>query len=148
MNNQRMSRKAELRRCGRCKQSLPLSAFARYGSGYQSYCRACQREYDAAWYRENRTRRQAKVKADRQEYVAWLDSLKEGKPCTDCGRSYPPYVMEWDHLPEAVKTLVLADTRRAAFSKTRILAELENCELVCANCHRERTFGAGRKKAA
>ncbi|HEY6637960.1 MAG TPA: hypothetical protein VIZ61_09800, partial [Solirubrobacterales bacterium] len=81
-------------------------------------------------------------------YVAWLDSLKEGKPCTDCARIYPPYVMEWDHLPEAVKTLVLADTRRAAFSKARILAEPENCELVCANCHRERTFGPARMKAA
>lgn len=81
-------------------------------------------------------------------HVAWLDSLKEGKPCADCGRIYPPYVMEWDHLPGAKKTLVLSDTRRAAFSKKRILAELEKCELVCANCHRERTFGERAKKAA
>jgi len=56
--------------------------------------------------------------------------------------------MEWDHLPDVVKTLVLADARRAAFSKKRILAELEKCELVCANCHRERTVGPKRKKAA
>jgi hypothetical protein len=88
------------------------------------------------------------VKADREEYVAWLDSLKEGEPCADCGGTYPPYVMEWDHLPDAVKTLVLADTRRAAHSKKRILAELENCELVCANCHRKHTFGPARKNAA
>jgi hypothetical protein len=143
-----MSKQGERRPCGRCKQSLPLAEFARYGNGYQSYCRTCQKEYDAAWYEENKARRRAKAKADRQEYIAWLDSLKEGKPCTDCGRSYPSYVMEWDHLPHAVKTLVLADTRRAAFSRARILAELENCELVCANCHRERTFGPARRKAA
>jgi hypothetical protein len=127
---------------------LPLASFARYGTGYQSYCRSCQKEYDSAWYRANKARRQAKVRADREAYVAWLDSLKEGRPCTDCGRTYPPYVMEWDHLPDAVKTLVLADTRRAAFSRKRILAELEHCELVCANCHRERTFGPRSKKAA
>jgi hypothetical protein len=77
-----------------------------------------------------------------------MDSLKEGIPCADCGRTYPTYVMEWDHLPDTIKTLVLADARRAAFSKKRILAELEECELVCANCHRERTFGPKRKKAA
>jgi hypothetical protein len=77
-----------------------------------------------------------------------MDSLKEGVPCTDCGRTFPTYVMEWDHLPDAIKTLVLADARRAAFSKERILAELEECELVCANCHRERTFGTKRKRAA
>jgi hypothetical protein len=88
------------------------------------------------------------VRADRETHVEWMDSLKEGVPCTDCGRTYPTYVMEWDHLPDAIKTLVLADTRRAAFSKERILAELEACELVCANCHRERTFGPKRKKAA
>lgn len=93
-----MSIKRERRGCGRRKRSLPLAEFARYGNGYQSYCRACQREYDAAWYQQNKGRRQAKVK-------------------------YPPHVMEWDHLPEAIKTLVVADTRRAAHSKKRILAE-------------------------
>ena len=137
-----------LRKCGRCLQELPTSAFARRGNSHQSYCRSCQKEYDAAWYRANRARRQAKVREDRYAQAAWLDSLKEGKPCADCGRTYPPYVMEWDHLPGGVKNLVLADVRRAAHSRKRILAELENCELVCANCHRERTFGNGRRKAA
>jgi hypothetical protein len=132
--------------CGRCKQTLPLSAFRRYGEGRQSYCRSCQKAYDAEWYRANRDRRRAKVEADRRAHVAWMDSLKAG-PCTDCGRTYPPYVMEWDHLPGTVKKLVLSDTRRSAHAKERILAELENCELVCANCHRERTFGPGRRAA-
>ncbi len=53
--------------------------------------------------------------------------------------------MEWDHLPGNEKTLVLSDARNATHSKERILAELAKCELVCANCHRERTFGVRRK---
>jgi hypothetical protein len=141
----------ELRRCGRCELELPTSAFARYGETFQSYCRSCQKEYDEAWYRANKRRRREKVRADRRAHVVWMDSLKEGKPCADCGQTYPAYVMEWDHLPGAAKTMVLSDARRAAHSKERILAELQNCELVCANCHRERTFGKGRnsgKKAA
>lgn len=138
----------QFRRCGRCHQRLPSAAFAHYGSGYQSYCRACKKEYDAAWYRTNRAKRRAKVRADRKAHTAWLDSLKEGKPCADCGRIYPPYVMEWDHLPGTVKALVIADTRRAAHGKSRILAELAKCELVCANCHRERTFRRRESVAA
>jgi hypothetical protein len=137
----------QLKRCGHCKEDLPVSAFSRKGNGLQSYCRNCQRQYDADWYRANMAKRKAKVRADRARHIAWLDSLKEGKPCTDCGRTYPLYVMEWDHLPGAVKKLVLSDTRRSAFSRKRILAELESCELVCGNCHRERTFGPGRRAA-
>jgi hypothetical protein len=142
-----VGQKGKLRRCGRCKQLLPVANFARRGADYQSYCRACQKEYDAAWYQANKARRQQKVKADRAAHVAWLDSLKEGKPCTDCGGHFPPYVLEWDHLPGFIKELVIANTRRAAHSRKRILAELEKCELVCANCHRERTFGAKRRAA-
>jgi len=140
--------KRPLRTCGRCKRNLPPAAFARYGRGFQSYCRSCQKEYDAAWYRANKARRQAKVRADREAHCVWLDSLKEGMPCADCGRVYPPYVMEWDHLPGTEKTLSIANVRRAAFGKKRILAEIAKCELVCANCHRERTFGRRRRKAA
>ena len=76
--------------------------------------------------------------------MAWLDGLKVGRPCADCGGIYPPYVMEWDHLPGSEKKLVLADTRRAAHARERIPAEMAKCDLVCANCHRERTFGRRR----
>lgn len=138
----------ELHPCGRCKRQLPATEFARYREGRQSYCRACQKAYDADWYRANKAKRQAKVRADRRAHVEWLDSLKQGRPCADCGRSYPPYVMEWDHLPGSVKTLVISDTRRSAFSRKRILEELAKCELVCANCHRERTHKRRTSEAA
>ena len=138
----------DIRHCGRCNLNLPLTAFARHGRGHQTWCRECKKDYDAAWYRVNKAKRQAKVRADREQWVTWMDSLKDGKPCTDCGCVYPPYVMEWDHLPGVEKTLVLADTRRAAHAKERILAELQKCELVCANCHRERTFGGRKNRAA
>lgn len=127
---------------------LPTDAFRRHGGGYQSYCRACQKEYDAAWYRSNKNQRKAKVRADRKAHVDWLDSLKEGRPCADCGKLYPPYVMECDHLPGVAKELVIADTRRSAHAKERILAEIAKCELVRANCHRERTFGGREGRAA
>lgn len=136
-----------LRICGRCARELPIAAFRRHGEGYQSYCRGCQKEYDAAWYQANKAKRRAKVKEDRYVYLAWLDSLKEGRPCADCAQTFPPYVMEWDHLPGTRKAFSVADTRRAAFGKARVMAEIAKCELVCANCHRERTFRRRRQAA-
>lgn len=69
----------------------------------------------------------------------FLNTLKD-KPCMDCGLQYPPYVMDFDHRDPSTKlghvgTLV-SETR---ISMKRLLAEIEKCDLVCANCHRIRT---------
>jgi hypothetical protein len=56
--------------------------------------------------------------------------------------------MEWDHLPGTEKLFALADVRRSSHGRKRILAEVAKCELVCANCHRERTFGRRANEAA
>ena len=69
----------------------------------------------------------------------WLLSLKSGRPCTDCGRIFPPQVMQWDHLPGVPK---LGDISNGLNSRSRdeILDEMAKCELVCTNCHTIRTF--------
>ncbi len=69
----------------------------------------------------------------------WLLSLKRGRPCPDCGGTFPPQVMQWDHLPGAPK---LGDISTGLRSRSRdeILEEIAKCELVCTNCHAIRTF--------
>jgi hypothetical protein len=62
----------------------------------------------------------------------------KNRPCTDCGIQYPYYVMEFDHLDADAKHFnVSAGVTRA--SHERLLAEIAKCEVVCANCHAERT---------
>jgi hypothetical protein len=135
--------------CRRCGLELPLLAFARLGdNGRQAWCRGCKKAYDAAWYRANREKRRAKVLADQAAFRTWMDGLKEGQPCTDCGLIFPRPVMEWDHLPGTEKLMDLSNARRSAWGKERILAEIAKCELVCANCHRMRTFNRLRENAA
>lgn len=66
--------------------------------------------------------------------------LLKSKPCTDCHRLYPYYVMQFDHLHSkemSIATLVNYNNR------AKINAELAKCELVCANCHAERTHRRG-----
>ena len=58
------------------------------------------------------------------------------KPCTDCGIQYPFYVMHLDHLRDKSFT----PSQAGATSVERLLAEIAKCEVVCANCHAERTY--------
>lgn len=80
-------------------------------------------------------REQNRVKSSR-----YRDTLREyiiaekSKPCTDCGVQYPYYVMQFDHLRD--KEFNIARSNR---SLIKIKAEIAKCELVCANCHAERT---------
>ena len=63
-------------------------------------------------------------------------SLKEA-PCTDCGQSFPAPVMDFDHIcGEKLRGIGLMWT----FSMARQAAELIKCDVVCANCHRMRTW--------
>ena len=77
----------------------------------------------------------------KEELYLLIRGLKNNTPCTDCGKQYPYYVMQFDHV-RGNKMFNIADNNQW-WSKNRVLAEIEKCEIVCANCHAERTFGAG-----
>lgn len=59
------------------------------------------------------------------------------KPCLDCGRSFPPVCMDFDHRPGTVKSIDVA--RLVSQGPAIMLEEIEKCDLVCSNCHRIRT---------
>ena len=73
----------------------------------------------------------------RREFFNEIKSV----PCTDCGIQYPPYVMQFDHRTDEVKLFTIAS--RWQLSKKRLLAEIAKCDIVCANCHAERTHSRG-----
>ena len=71
-----------------------------------------------------------------------LDELR-ATPCADFRGSFPPCAMDFDHRSSALKESGV--TRMIGRSGTaRILAEVAKCDIVCANCHRERTFARRR----
>lgn len=77
------------------------------------------------------------IRRRNKEYV---DEVKGVNPCADCGVSYPPYVMQFDHIVDG-KRANIADMVRNGYSLENIQTEIDKCELVCANCHAERTHG-------
>ncbi len=125
-----------LRSCTGCRKDLPAEAFYR---GKRTKCRKCLSAEARAKYQQlgpdKREQARATAKARRDRNRQFMDELKAG-PCTDCGGTYPPECMDWDH----VRGDKLADVGSLLqATRERILAEVTKCELVCANCHRTRS---------
>lgn len=69
----------------------------------------------------------------------YTEDLKGRTPCMDCGVQYPPYVMDFDHRPGETKKYNVSHTAQFS-SMVALLEEVEKCDIVCANCHRIRTW--------
>lgn len=61
----------------------------------------------------------------------------KNKPCMDCNISYPFYVMDLDHVRGIKKTNVAL---MCGSNIEVLINEIKKCEVVCANCHRVRTY--------
>ncbi len=100
---------------------------------------------------QNDPEEKARIKKRMQERLQgirdWYRSLKDNQPCADCGVKYIWYKLDYDHLGDDKEKAV---SRLVALrcSKERILKEIAKCELVCANCHRERTYNRANPSLA
>lgn len=76
---------------------------------------------------------------DRKRYQrekAWMSMLKLERGCDLCGYRTSPAALDWDHRPGEIKSFKLNDWSR---SREKLLEEMQKCDLLCANCHREQT---------
>lgn len=86
-------------------------------------------------YERNRGKYLEKAKLRRRQTREWLNSIKD-VPCYDCGVKYPPYVMHFDHKSDKVFNI---GSKFSSVSMKNLLDEISKCDIVCANCHAERT---------
>lgn len=87
-------------------------------------------------------------KAARERKRAILHVAKS-RPCSDCGNTYPPCVMDFDHINKATKKFdVGRGAGNSGVTEKIFLEEIAKCDLVCANCHRIRTHMTGRGSLA
>lgn len=72
------------------------------------------------------------------------DAIKLSLGCADCGWAGWARGLDWDHVRgQKVATIAILIANGRPW--TDVLAEMDKCELVCANCHRIRT--AARRAA-
>lgn len=105
--------------------------------GLQYRCKQCNSEYLKLHYKNNKSYYKEKTKKRAKETHAAISELKK-VPCSDCGQTFPPYVMDFDHMHSKVGSISNLTINRR-WSLDRLKEELKKCELVCANCHRIRT---------
>lgn len=80
----------------------------------------------------------------RTEMRAVLAKIKEDSGCVDCKVKYPYYVLEFDHTEDNKEGNI---SWMVTFSSMEeILNEVKKCEVVCANCHKKRTYSRKENK--
>jgi hypothetical protein len=127
--------------CGVCKQELPIDSFnvksRKNGKVSRQYCcKECNKQYLKQHYQNNKKYYKDKSKDSIKKNKTLLLEYLKDKKCKDCPET-DAVVLEFDHLrdkEESVSILI-----RLASWQT-VLKEIEKCDIVCANCHRRRTY--------
>jgi 5-methylcytosine-specific restriction endonuclease McrA len=105
--------------------------------------RAYHRQKTAEHRARNRERVNEAARDRLRARGAFLRDYKAERGCKDCGEK-DPVVLELDHIDPATKDRYMNKYGRTAVAwrsmgLEKLKAELEKCEVVCANCHRRRT---------
>lgn len=66
-------------------------------------------------------------------------SEAKNRPCADCGTQFSSHVMQFDHVDPSTKAFNISQWSSLFPSVEILKAEIAKCEVVCANCHAERT---------
>lgn len=83
----------------------------------------------------------ATKEANKKRYLKFKSfiDLQKSKPCIDCKQQYSPWIMQFDHRNPLEKKYTIADLLNRMRSMHLIVEEIAKCDVVCANCHAERT---------
>lgn len=129
-----------------CNQELALCQFNKTKSkkdGLQPFCRQCQSIRHKIWFEKNKENRKLEIKNQKKRLkklaTETVNKIKN-QPCVDCKQTFNPWQMDFDH----IKGKKLFNISEAAGNGTikieTILEEVSKCEVVCSNCHRQRTY--------
>lgn len=138
------------RRCTKCKDiKIEERDFSFRDLAKQkrsSRCKACIKLVSDAWYVANKDRHN---NGNRKSRAAWgkkqrdtnnqLVNKIKSVPCKDCGVQYPHWIMDFDHV-SGVKSGNVATMVHNCKPIEVLMEEISKCEVVCSNCHRDRTY--------
>jgi CRISPR/Cas system-associated protein Csm6 len=129
--------------CSTCNKPKSLDEFykAQNGKpGWRRECKLCGRLRCKSYYQENGSERRAQQKRKLQENQRHnrkivLEYLMQ-HPCADCGEA-DVLVLQFDHREN--KSEEISKMLRHYTSWSRLKAEIDKCDIRCANCHTRKT---------
>lgn len=127
------------RGCGAEKDETEFSWRNKAKGLRQHYCRKCKRRYGRTWYAKNAAAHKVNVALNNERYRAAAEAIiitAKSVPCADCGRTFPPIAMDFDHVGD---DKIIEVSRMRTHNLDKMRAEIAKCEVVCACCHRIRT---------
>lgn len=124
--------------CYKCKELKPITEFTKDKTsprGYYGYCKKCKyakAKERKAWL--NPKYRQKTLEYRRKQKLLAIEY--KGEKCVDCGYDKHPSAFDFHHLSE--KTDTPSNLLKGGFEKAK--KELDDCILLCKNCHSIRHF--------
>ncbi len=129
-----------MKRCATCQTHKPLDEFTRNKTkkdGRNASCKVCHRAYVRRHYQKNKAYYVSKARKYQAGIKQIIRELKT-VPCADCKRTYDWWVMDFDHARGTKKFTISRMQGRVGLQNA--LFEIAKCDIVCSNCHRDRTY--------
>ena len=134
-----------MKRCSKCKKEKSSEEFNFKNKDLklrQCQCKECTRLLVKNHYNKNKQYYLKKAKKRNLEIktniVNYLQNYLSKKSCIDCGES-DIAVLEFDHINRSTKFKAVSTLVRLGYPIKIIQAEINKCDVRCANCHRRKT---------
>lgn len=136
----------EQKTCSKCKKCKDISEFytKKRLSGkavLYSQCKGCHSKYTKTHYVANKPAYLDRAKKAREAYQIKMRSFilayLHDHPCVDCGER-DVVVLQFDHC-RGVKIMSISEMISRCLAERKVLAEIEKCDVRCANCHARKT---------
>jgi len=130
--------------CTRCGKEKDIEEFPlrnQFTQKRQSYCKDCRSDFGKDWYEKNKDYQKENASRHRTEYQQrgreYVWDYLSTHPCIKCGES-DPHALEFHHT-RGNKTIEVSKLIGRGSSLETLKAEIEKCDVLCANCHRKLT---------
>ena len=96
-----------------------------------------QKEYQQKHHKrtKKKKRKQQNQLKDKRQHFVLEEMQRRGGKCAKCGFS-DIRALDWHHLDPTEKVDSISNLERNRVNMDKLQAELDKCELICANCHR------------